>query len=94
MNNTANREAFRPACIRVTSERNLSAFDFAGRVAGGIEAEAPTWGKLFKVSAKFALGLVSRALPVQTAARNCMRDKGRPFGFGNQVLIPSHRELL
>jgi hypothetical protein len=35
-----------------------------------------------------------RALPVQTAARNCMRDEGRPFGFGNQVLIPSHRELL
>jgi hypothetical protein len=23
-----------------------------------------------------------------------MRDEGGPFGFGNQVLIPSHRELL
>ena len=42
----------------------------------------------------FAEGLVSRALPVQTASRNCMRDEGRPFGFGNQVLIPSHRKLL
>ncbi len=33
-------------------------------------------------------GLVSRALPVQTASRNCMRDEGRPFGFGNQVADP------
>jgi hypothetical protein len=23
--------------------------------------------------------------------RNCTRDEGGPFGFGNQVLIPSHR---
>jgi len=40
------------------------------------------------------MGLVSRALPVHTASRNCMRDEGRSFGFGNQVLIPSHRKLL
>ena len=26
--------------------------------------------------------------------RNYMRDEGGPFGFGNQVLIPSHRKLL
>jgi len=26
--------------------------------------------------------------------RNCPRDEGRPFEFGNQVLIPSHRKLL
>ena len=26
--------------------------------------------------------------------RNCTRDEGGPFGFGNQVLISSHRELL
>src|SRR5262245_12023710 len=26
--------------------------------------------------------------------RNCTRDEGGPFGFGNQVLIPSHRRLL
>jgi hypothetical protein len=37
---------------------------------------------------------VTRASPVQTAVRNCTRDEGRPFGFGNQVLIPSHRKLL
>ena len=40
------------------------------------------------------LGLVSRVSPVQTAMRNCTRDEGRSFGFGNQVLISSHRKLL
>ena len=40
-----------------------------------------------------ALGRVSRASPVQTAMRNCTRDEGGPFGFGNQVLIPSHCKL-
>jgi len=41
-----------------------------------------------------AMGRVTRVSPVQTAVRNCTRDEGRPFGFGNQVLIPSHRKLL
>jgi hypothetical protein len=40
------------------------------------------------------MGLVSRASPVQTVPRNCTRDEGGPFGFGNQVPIPSHRKLL
>ena len=26
--------------------------------------------------------------------RSCTRDEGGPFGFGNQVLISSHRKLL
>ena len=26
--------------------------------------------------------------------RNCTRDEGGPFGFGNQVLISSRRKLL
>ena len=26
--------------------------------------------------------------------RNCTRDEGGPFGFGNQVLISSHCKLL
>ena len=26
--------------------------------------------------------------------RNCMKDEGGPLGFGNQVLISSHRKLL
>jgi hypothetical protein len=40
------------------------------------------------------MGLVSRVSPVQTAVRNCTRDEGGPFEFGNQVLISSHRKLL
>jgi len=43
---------------------------------------------------KDRVGLVSRALPVHTAMRSCTRDEGGPFGFGNQVLISSHRKLL
>jgi hypothetical protein len=38
--------------------------------------------------------LVSRVTPVHTAVRNCTRDEGGPFEFGNQVLISSHRKLL
>ena len=41
-----------------------------------------------------AVGRVSRASPVQTVVRNCTRDEGGPFGFGNQVSIPSHCKLL
>jgi hypothetical protein len=40
------------------------------------------------------MGRVSRASPVHAAVRNCTRDEGGPFGFGNQVLIPSRREPL
>jgi hypothetical protein len=40
------------------------------------------------------LGLVSRGTPAQTAMRNRMRDEGRSFEVGNQVLISSHRKLL
>jgi hypothetical protein len=35
-----------------------------------------------------ATGLVSRVTPVHTAMRNCMRDEGGPFGFGDQVADP------
>ncbi len=41
-----------------------------------------------------AYGCVSRVSPVQTALRNCTRDEGGPFGFGDQELIPSYRRLL
>src|SRR5258707_13144528 len=34
------------------------------------------------------MGLVSRVAPVQTAVRNCTKDEGRPFGFGDQVADP------
>ncbi len=35
-----------------------------------------------------AVGLVSRALPVQTVSRNYIGDEGGPLGFGNQVADP------
>ena len=40
------------------------------------------------------VGFVSRVTPVHTAMRNCTRDEGRSFEFGNQVLISNHRKLL
>jgi hypothetical protein len=46
------------------------------------------------ITAKTTFGLVSRVTPVQTGLRNCTRDEGGPFEFGNQVLISSHRKLL
>jgi len=36
----------------------------------------------------YALCLVSRVTPVQTASRNCTGDGGGPFGFGDQVANP------
>jgi hypothetical protein len=80
--------------------------DPAGRVAGNFNKESPIRTQSIREarSAKridglppavmSALGLVSRVSPVQTAMRNCTRDEGRSFGFGNQVLISSHRKLL
>ncbi len=47
-----------------------------------------------KTSPMSERGLVSRVSPVQTAVRNCTRDEGGPFGFGDQELIPSYRKLL
>jgi hypothetical protein len=46
-------------------------------------------GAMFSAGdAHAAQGLVSRASPVHTAVRNCTRDEGRPFGFGDQVADP------
>jgi hypothetical protein len=51
-------------------------------------------GRYSRNPAMSGSGLVSRASPVQTAMRNCTGDEGRPFEFGNQVSISSHRKLL
>ena len=40
------------------------------------------------------MGRVSRAPYELSAARNCTRDEGGPFGFGDQEPISSHRKLL
>jgi hypothetical protein len=47
-----------------------------------------------KEAATSEIGRVSRVAPVHTATRNCTRDEGGPFGFGNQVSISSHHKLL
>ena len=41
-----------------------------------------------------AWGRVSRAPHELCAARNCTRDEGGPFEFGDQEPISSHRKLL
>src|SRR5262249_13833244 len=41
-----------------------------------------------------ASGRVSRASYELSAARNCTRDEGGPFEFGDQEPISSHRKLL
>jgi hypothetical protein len=33
------------------------------------------------------MGLVSRALPVQTVGRNFTGDKGKPSEFGDQIVM-------
>jgi hypothetical protein len=43
---------------------------------------------MIELGLESALGLVSRALPVHTAVRNCTGDEGGPFGFGDQVVDP------
>jgi len=40
------------------------------------------------------MGRVTRVPRRVPAVHNCTRDEGGPFGFGNQVLISSHRKLL
>ena len=66
--------------------------DVLGRVADWYKFDAR--GIRLRDQSTSAPGLVSRVTPVHTAMRNCTRDEGRSFEFGNQVLISSHRKLL
>ncbi len=59
------------------------------RLQASLQGRRSVWRALTS-----GLGRVSRVSPVQTALRNCMRDEGGPFGFGDQELIPSYRKLL
>jgi hypothetical protein len=38
--------------------------------------------------------LCHEVTPIQMVLRNCTRNEGRSFEFGNQVLISNHRKLL
>ena len=40
------------------------------------------------------VGSCVTSIAMSTVMRNCTRDEGGPFGFGNRVLISSHRKLL
>src|SRR5262245_25885083 len=40
------------------------------------------------------LGFCVTSIAGPNGVRNCTRDEGGPFGFGNQVSISSHRKLL
>ena len=53
----------------------------------------PDRDQIAGVSDTSVSGLVSRVTPVHTANAT-VREIGGPFGFGNQVLISSHRKLL
>src|SRR5260370_16134511 len=65
-------------------------------VTDGMSARPPNSVTLLRAhdTVESGIGLVSRVTPVHTAMRSCARDEGRPFEFGNEVLISSHRKLL
>ena len=46
------------------------------------------------ISKHFRYGSCVTSRRRDTALRNCTGDEGGPFGFGDQVPIPSHRERL
>src|SRR6266851_5212366 len=48
----------------------------------------PSQARRISIQPMSAPGLVSRASPVHTVVRNCTRDEGGPFGFGDQVADP------
>ena len=71
--------------VRQSESDNLSVFSNELRTFYGFRHR--TNGAVFDFD-RSELGLVSRASPVQTAVRNCTRDEGGPFGFGDQVADP------
>ena len=59
---------------------------------GSLRLAADTDRSLSARNVRFGSCVTSFAGP--HGKRNCSRDEGGPFRFGNQVLIPSHRKLL
>src|ERR1700720_676740 len=88
---TARRSPWVPACAGTT----VKWFHLLGPCSSGTSKQnGSREHSCRKKVARSAWGLVSRVTPVHTAMRNCTRDEGRSFEFGNQVLISSHRKLL
>ena len=46
------------------------------------------------LAANVSVGSCVTSIAGPNGMRNCTRDEGRPFGFGDQEPIPSHRKLL
>ena len=65
-----------------------------GRMSGCWSVSRIAARRLFAVVHESGPGIVSRVTLVHTTVRNCTRDEGGPFEFGNQVLISSHCKLL
>ena len=70
---------------RYSAESRTEFAEDSSPEGGGFELPVPPGDTL---RFRLAQGLVSRASPVQTAVRNCTRDEGGPFGFGDQVADP------
>src|SRR5215469_1913759 len=66
----------------------------ADQQAGYISATSDSTPSLANGSRSIHKGRVSRAPHGLSAARNCTRDEGGPFEFGDQEPISSHRKLL
>ena len=73
---------------RAPIERNTKEAAWIKAVAGFLPEAVPSVLAEDAAAGMFAMGFVSRASPVQTAVRNCTRDEGGPFGFGDQVADP------
>src|SRR3984893_14721386 len=58
------------------------------RLSVELDAADDSYRQYSTTGAGAGMGLVSRASPVQTAVRNCTREEGGPFGFGDQVADP------
>jgi hypothetical protein len=60
-----------------------------------IEGGLPTEALIASIIvAKYSEHRVSWNTPNEREVWNCVRDEGGPLGFGDQALIPNHRELL
>jgi hypothetical protein len=74
--------------------RKGEAISFEGKLRDNCGGRQIPVARRLATTTRSGMGLVSRVTPVHTAMRNCTRDEGRSFEFGNQVLISSHRKLL
>jgi hypothetical protein len=68
--------------------RKGEAISFEGKLRDNCGGRQIPVARRLATTTRSGMGLVSRVTPVHTAMRNCTRDEGRPFGFGDQVADP------